>query len=220
MAGLQLAGSSWPPRERGELLAAEGRTRDAPASLGRFGEDYPGPRGLCRVSGDPGDDFRRVCDKAPLAGPVQCPRRRQHLDPHRPRRIGSGGVDRPRIQTVDISCRVVELYRGGMLNALSAKQRQREVFCNLTVHAIWKQIARGIDVDHRHKRQHTDALSRLLAETARSWRFGLLHVSRLGDQKQQNRSFGSRPRVSPWLVYVVANGRFVWTRLRPRSDQR
>jgi hypothetical protein len=49
---------------------------------------------------------------------------------------------------MDIRSRVIELNWGWLLHALGTQQRQGEVFCN---HAVWKEIAWDVDVDHRHE---------------------------------------------------------------------
>jgi len=125
---------------------------DAPSAFGRFRQKDPGTLGLGRIAADFGDDSRGVADESLLSISCQCTWRRNDLHPDRACIPAGGCLHGGGVHPVNEGGGVVQMESGGLRDAFSAKNRQRQLLAQVPVTPRGKQIVRCVHIDHRHWR--------------------------------------------------------------------
>src|SRR6266550_3765398 len=133
-------------RRGDDVIACVGVAIDAPATLGRFGDQYPGAIREAWVAGRGNDDLRQLFDNAELLFAIEHVDRSEHLDADV---VAFAGRVRDRIggQVMDERCGVVQEQRN-LGHLLPAHDGLREILRQRVL--VLEGVFGGIDVNHWH----------------------------------------------------------------------
>jgi len=135
----------------GKFLATERRAGDAPAAFCRLRQQHPRPFRLRRVAADVCQDCCHVLYELLLSAPGQCSGWCDDLNPDVPCNGLRRRLDGRWFHPVNERRRVLQVELTGRAHTFGAQDRPRQLLADPAIGSKRQEIARRVDVNHRHR---------------------------------------------------------------------